>query len=67
MYTLVKSLGVKKFLSAEVPSLGLSLLTAEAFYKFGSFLLEGGAFLITWYLVSLLLHKFFTKPDRIKA
>jgi hypothetical protein len=53
MYSLIKTLGLKKSLIREVPSLGLSLVIAEEAYKFGSFLLECGAFLTTWYLISM--------------
>ncbi len=60
MYTLLKVLGAKKVIHAEMPSLGLAMFLAEEFYKFGSFLLEGSAFLATWYIMSLLLNKLFT-------
>ena len=53
MYLLLKNAGLKKFLTGELPSLSLSLILAEVFYKFGSFLLECGAFLGTWYIISL--------------
>jgi hypothetical protein len=49
MYTLLKHHGVKKFLQAETPSLGASLLLSEFVFKFGSFTLECSAFLATWY------------------
>lgn len=59
MYSLLKSLGAKRFLINEMPALSLSLLISELAYKFGSFLLECGAFLATWYLLSMV-------TDRLK-
>jgi len=53
MYTFFKSVGFKKVFSNEAPSFSVSLLLAEAFYKFGSFILEAAAFLCTWYVISL--------------
>jgi hypothetical protein len=61
MYTLFKNVGVKKIVIAELPSLGISLLVAEEFYKFGSFITECFAFLATWYLISLLVNTVFPK------
>ncbi len=66
MYTLIKNLGVKKVLIAEVPALGSSLIIAEAFYKFGSFILECTAFLATWYLISFIVNAVFTKSQTNK-
>ena len=58
MYGFIKSLGVKRFLISEMPALGLSLLVSELAYKFGSFILECGAFLTTWYFFSLIIYYF---------
>jgi len=52
MYTLIRDLGLRKALLAEAPSLFLSMVIAEIFYKFHSFTLECGAFLVTWFVVS---------------
>ena len=54
MYTLLHNVGLRKGLLAEAPSLTLSILFAELFYKFHSFTLECVAFLATWYVVSYL-------------
>ena len=54
MYSFIKNLGFKRFMIREMPALGVSLAVSEIAYKFGSFLLECGAFLTTWYLISLL-------------
>ena len=56
MYSYLKSLGVKRFLINEMPALSMSLLISELAFKFGSFLLECGAFLTTWYLLSMLFN-----------
>jgi hypothetical protein len=56
----MKYQGVKKFLVYEMPALGISLLVAETMYKFGSFLLECSAFLVTWYVSSYLFNKLFS-------
>ncbi len=52
MYTLVRNAGVKRALSDEAVPLLLSFGVAEFFYKFHSFALETGAFLLTWLVVS---------------
>ncbi len=52
MYTLIRNAGVRTALVAEGPWLTLSFLIAEFFYKFHSFALECGAFLVTWFALS---------------
>lgn len=54
MYTFVKSSGWQEALRREGTPLALSLLVAEVFYKFHSFVLECVAFLATWYVFSWL-------------
>ena len=51
MYTLIRSMTLRNLLMEQAPALVGSLLIAELFYKFHSFLLEAVAFLATWYLV----------------
>ena len=51
MYTLLRSLSLQQLLQEQLPAVGTSLLIAELFYKFHSFLLETAAFLATWYAV----------------
>jgi hypothetical protein len=48
MFGMLRVLTVKELLLVEAPSLFVSLVVAELFYKFHSFTLECGAFLITW-------------------
>lgn len=66
MYTLIRNAGVKRALGDEAVPLLLSFVTAEAFYKFHSFALETGAFLLTWLAVSWLgsrLKARWARPD----
>ncbi len=57
MYTLMANAGLRKGLISEGPSLLLSMLVAEVFYKFHSFSLECLALLATWFGLSY-LHSF---------
>lgn len=52
MYTLIRNTGLRQWLLVEAPSLTLSMIVAELFYKFHSFTLECMAFLVTWFVVS---------------
>lgn len=51
MYALIRSLSTRELLARHAPVLVGALLIAEVFYKFGSFLLEAVAFLITWFIL----------------
>lgn len=51
MYTLMQMISWRRFLIEQVPILFISLVIAEAFYKFHSFTLETIAFLATWYVL----------------
>ena len=53
MYALIRSMPFRQLFSQQLPALGSSLLIAELFYKFHSFLLETGAFLATWFVIDL--------------
>ena len=55
MYSLIRALPLRRLLSEQAPAFGSSLLIAELFYKFHSFVLETGAFLATWFVVDLVL------------
>ncbi len=48
MFTLIRSLTLRRLLTEQAPIVGLSFIIAELFYKFHSFTLETGAFLVTW-------------------
>jgi len=54
MFTLVRTLGVPEALRREFIPLAAAFLIAEFFYKFHSFALECGAFLLTWWALSFL-------------
>ena len=55
MYTLMSNVSLRKGLISEGPCLLLSMLVAEAFYKFHSFSLEFLAMLATWFVLSYLV------------
>ena len=50
MYTLVRSFPARFWLQ-QLPIAGTSMLIAEMFYKFHSFVLETMAFCATWYVL----------------
>jgi len=56
MFTLVRTLPLRRLLTEQAPTLGVSLAIAEVAYKFHSFLLEAAAFLVTWYALDALRH-----------
>ena len=51
MFTLVRTVPLRRLLTEQLPSLSLSLAIAEVGFKFHSFLLEAAAFLATWYAI----------------
>ena len=55
MFTLIRLSPLRQLLLRQAPAFGSSLLIAELFYKFHSFLLETGAFLATWFVVDMVL------------
>jgi len=48
VYSLIRSLPVRRLVQEQLPALTLSIVIAELFYKFHSFTLETLAFLATW-------------------
>jgi hypothetical protein len=54
---MIKSHGVRQTVRQEAPMALASLLIAELFYKFHSFILECLAFLATWYVLSFIANK----------
>lgn len=48
MYTLLRTVPVRRLLLEQAPTLTASFVIAELLYKFQSFTLETGAFLVTW-------------------
>jgi hypothetical protein len=55
MYSLIHKLGLFQFLKKEALPFILALSVAEFLYKFGSFILECSAFLLTWYLLGAII------------
>jgi hypothetical protein len=51
MFQLIRSLTLQQLLVRQVPALLASFAIAELFYKFHSFTLECGAFLLTWFVL----------------
>ena len=54
MYELIRRLTARQLTFEQLPLLVISLGIAEMFYKFHSFLLETGAFLLTWFALGAL-------------
>ena len=55
MFTPLKSLHSSRCIERTV-SFVAALVIAEMFYKFHSFLLETGAFLVTWFVLGAIVH-----------
>lgn len=55
MYTLIRTLPLSQLLRTQLPAFAISLVIAEIFYKFHSFLLETAAFLATWFVIDYLI------------
>jgi len=55
MFTLLSSLSLRRILTEQAPILALSFVIAELFYKFHSFTLETGAFLVTWSVLDFIV------------
>jgi hypothetical protein len=51
MYRLLTSLPVGELVTRQAPIFLTAFVLAELFFKFGSFALECGAFLGTWFLI----------------
>lgn len=54
MYTLLKEVSLQVVLAQEAPYFIIAFAIANFFYKFHSFALETGAFLITWAVLSFI-------------
>jgi hypothetical protein len=55
MYSLIRHLPPRELLLRHAPSFVVALAIAEMFYKWKSFLLETGGFLVTWFVLDALL------------
>ena len=67
MFTLIRMLGWRELLAAQLPAFLTALLIAETFYKFKSFLLETGAFLVTWYAIDGLITLAHRAVERLRG
>jgi hypothetical protein len=56
MFYLLHSVTTTDIFKRQLPPLLLAFVIAELFYKFHSFALECGAFLITWYAIDAVAH-----------
>ena len=54
MFELLRSTPLRQLLARQAPTLAISLVVAELFYKFGSFTLECIGFLATWFVLDAL-------------
>lgn len=61
MYTLIRSQTLKSLLTQQTPALLLAFVIAEMFYKFHSFTLECGAFLVTWFVIDFVVTTAFAR------
>ena len=55
MYALISKLPARQLLLRHAPTLVGALAIAEMFYKWHSFLLEAGGFLLTWFVLDALV------------
>ncbi|MCZ6690764.1 MAG: hypothetical protein O7H41_14320 [Planctomycetota bacterium] len=70
MFTLVRSLSLRRLALEQIPTVAVAWLLAEAFYKFHSFTLEAGAFLGTWFVLDAgvqFARSFLSKPQKVAA
>jgi hypothetical protein len=67
MYSLLRRVGWRQAAQTEAPSLLVSLVVAELFFKFHSFILETGAFLLTWCALGWLHSKLRGPADRTQG
>ncbi len=70
MYSLIRALPLRRLVPEQGSALALSLVIAEMYYKFHSFLLETGAFLLTWYAIDFVIQtslRVLQRPARDKG
>lgn len=64
MLSRITALPARELWLVEAPSLMVSLVIAEVFFKFGSFTLEAVAMLATWWVLATIIRKFVGRdPD----
>jgi hypothetical protein len=71
MYTLLRSLSLKRLGSEQLPAIVSAWAVAELLYKFKSFTLECLAFLATWFVIDLAiqlaLHRGRSAPQQTRS
>lgn len=55
MYQLIHGLTASDLFKRQLPVFVVALVIAELLYKFHSFILETGAFLVTWYVLDAIV------------
>jgi hypothetical protein len=55
MYTLLRTLPLRRLWLEQLPAITLAWTVAELFFKFKSFSLECAAFLLTWFVIDAAL------------
>ncbi len=65
MYQLIHTLTVSELFKRQLPVFLVAFVVAELFYKFHSFVLVTGAFLVTWYVLDAVIHWFV--PSKIPS
>ncbi len=64
MFQLLKAISALDAMRRQVPLLLVSLFIADSYYRFHSFVREAGAFLVTWFVLDLLVQAFLTVAFR---
>jgi hypothetical protein len=67
VYQLIHSLTVSELFKRQLPVVVIAFAIAELFYKFHSFILETGAFLITWYVLDAIVQGFIGTASRYRS
>lgn len=70
MYHLFTSQPLKNLFATQLLPFAVSFGIAELFYKFHSFVLETGAFLVTWFVLDMiftLIRKAFQKNVEVRS
>ena len=55
MFTLLRTLSLRRIFAEQLPAVATAWLLAELYYKFHSFSLECAAFLLTWFALDALI------------
>lgn len=67
MFQLIRALSARQLMARQMPIAAASFVIAEVFYKFHSFALECGAFLLTWFAIDALVQGVTALGARLQA